>query len=481
VGFLTPDRVRKIALAGGVATTVCRARVPVRADWIDDTIYFADREGGVLNKVAARGGEPSELLSSFERLGYWGQVTSVLPGGRAALVSLPSRDSTTGDYAEIWVVPLNGGEPQTLPITGYGARYLPSGHLVFIRGGSVLAAPFDLDRLAVLGEAAAVLEGVTVESTFLRVHAAFSTNGTLAFVPGQDLSLGVPAWMDREGREGVLDLEEGHYGAFDLAAGDRSFALQVADVRDYIRVWDAEDGARDLALSGSTGWPVWSPDGTRLALWGRVPGAETFGLLLHEFRGGTTGLLVSSDALPAGTAVWNPESWVESDRIGISGWGSDSIGIVSVASPEDRVWKRGASGSGWGRWGVALSPAAPWVAYNSNEGTGRYQVWIEEIDGETRKQVSTDGGLEPVWCRACGELFYRHGNRVFASRIVFEPQFYVGAPRQVFVARDFVDTKGISFRVSSDGQRLYYVRRSKPPVRDRIHIIHNWFEELASR
>ena len=48
----------------------------------------------------------------------------------------------------------------------------------------------------------------------------------------------------------------------------------------------------------------------------------------------------------------------------------------------------------------------------------------------------------------------------------------------VFETPDFVDTAGISFRVSSDGERLYYVRRSTPPVRDRIHIVENWFSEL---
>ena len=41
-----------------------------------------------------------------------------------------------------------------------------------------------------------------------------------------------------------------------------------------------------------------------------------------------------------------------------------------------------------------------------------------------------------------------------------------------------MDRKGISTRVSSDSERLYYVRRSESPVRDRIHIVHNWFDEL---
>ena len=86
--------------------------------------------------------------------------------------------------------------------------------------------------------------------------------------------------------------------------------------------------------------------------------------------------------------------------------------------------------------------------------------------------------MEPVWCRKCDELFYRNANQILASQITLEPQLEVTAPRVVFEATDFIDTKGISFRVSSDGQRLYYIRRGKQPVRDRIQVVHNWIQSL---
>ena len=121
------------------------------------------------------------------------------------------------------------------------------------------------------------------------------------------------------------------------------------------------------------------------------------------------------------------------------------------------------------------------VAYGSAEGTGALQVWVEQVEGSGRGQVSTDGGLEPDWCRQCNELFYRQGNRFFASRISAGSQLEIGPPQLVFEAPDFLDTKGISFRVSADGQRIYYVRRSRPPARDRIHIVHDWYEEFRDR
>lgn len=64
------------------------------------------------------------------------------------------------------------------------------------------------------------------------------------------------------------------------------------------------------------------------------------------------------------------------------------------------------------------------------------------------------------------------------SRVIRKQQIEISPPREVFELPGFVDTMGISFRVSSDGRRAYYVRRGEAPAQDRIHIVHNWFEEL---
>ena len=474
LGFLTQDRVKKVTLVGGAPATLCRASTPISATWIGDTIYFADLIGQSLVGVPAAGGEPSELLDSSMHLGAIGGVSTVLPGGRAVLISVGSDESTRSDYNQIWVVSLEGAEDKVLPITGSDARYLPSGHLVFGSGGSLLAAPFDLERLELTGDAVPVLEDVAMESIFGKVHAAFADNGTVAFVSGNDLARGRLAWVDRQGNEGVLDVPEQVYGVFDLAPDDRRFAVQVPDVRDYVWIWSAEDGGRALTGPASVGWPVWSPDGTRLAVWSKSPGGAAERLLIHDIRTGADRELLSSES----RVVAN--SWVRTGRIGVSDY-ARGVAVLSVISPPDRLWTREAANGYLGVWGAVLSPDGALVAYSSTEGGGRFQVWVEEVDGSERGQVSTDGGMEPVWCRQCGELFYREGNRVLASRITRKPQLEISNPRVVFELPDFVDTSGISFKVSSDGGRAYYVRRGESPVRDRIHIVHNWFEELERR
>jgi serine/threonine-protein kinase len=468
LGFLTQDRVKKVALAGGNATTLCRAWAPVMAKWIDDTIYFSDQMGFALASVPAVGGECSEIFHSYQRLGSLGWISDVLPEGAGALVSLMSKESSSADYAEIWVVSLEGGDDRALPVTGFGARYLPSGHLVFAGGGKMQAAPFDLEDLDLRGEAVPVLDAVAHESIFGVVQMSVSDSGAVAFVPGGDLAHGRLAWVDRQGGEGLLDMPEKVYGVFDVAPDDRRFALQVADVRDYIWLWDAEGGGKTLASAASTWCPLWSPDGEQLAYWAEPHGGAAGGVMVHDLRSGATRVLLQTET----EGQLQPNSWARADLLGISSYLPAKVGVVSASSPAEPVWVEQGDAGALSVWPAALAPDASWIAYGSGN------VWLEEIDGDVRRQISTDGGVEPIWCRDCDELFYRQGNRIFASRITLEPKLEIGPPRVLFRAVDFVDTKGMSYGISPDGQRAYFVRRTAPPARDRVHIILNWFDEL---
>jgi Tol biopolymer transport system component len=468
LGFLTQDRVKKVALAGGNATTLCRAWAPVMAKWIDDTIYFSDQMGFALASVPAVGGECSEIFHSYQRLGSLGWISDVLPEGAGALVSLMSKESSSADYAEIWVVSLEGGDDRALPVTGFGARYLPSGHLVFAGGGKMQAAPFDLEDLDLGGEAVPVLDAVAHESIFGVVQMSVSDSGAIVFVPGGDLARGRLAWVDRQGGEGLLDVPEKVYGVFDVAPDDRRFALQVADVRDYIWLWDAEGGGKTLASAASTWCPLWSPDGEQLAYWAEPHGGAAGGVMVHDLRSGATRVLLQTET----EGQLQPNSWARADLLGISSYLPAKVGVVSASSPAEPVWVEQGDAGALSVWPAALAPDASWMAYGSGN------VWLEEIDGDVRRQISTDGGVEPIWCRDCDELFYRQGNRIFASRITLEPKLEIGPPRVLFRAVDFVDTKGMSYGISPDGQRAYFVRRTAPPARDRVHIILNWFDEL---
>ena len=462
VGFLTADRVKKASLDGGPVTTLCQVRTPVAASWIDDTIYFTGNGGVLLLSVPESGGVPTLVLDHADQsIG-----SALLPGGGKALVGQRSPDSSSRDYARLRIVSLEGGDDNDLGIVGYSPQYVASGHLAFVRGDALMVAPFDVERLDVTGEPTPLIEGVAVESTFGQVHFDFAANGMLAYVPGGDVTRGRLAWVDREGNRGVFEMPARSYGVFDLAPDDRRFAIHVPDVRDHIQIWDQEQGGRELPLQTGAGWPIWRPDGAALAF-----AAGDGGVYVHNMESGA-----ATELFPIGGRVLL-DSWAGRDRIGYSM--ANRIGVVSAESPREPLWARGSEdGESLMNRFVAVSPDGALVAYSTFEDGSRFQVWVEEINSKRRIQVSTDGGMEPVWCRACGQLFYRLGNRVMVTRITTEGRLAASAPAQAFEAPDFVDTNGVSYRVSSDGRRLYYIRRSRPLVRDRIHIVQNWAADL---
>jgi hypothetical protein len=64
------------------------------------------------------------------------------------------------DRTEIVVERLVTGERRRLVEGGADARYLPSGHLVFVRHGTLMAVPFDANRLEVTEGSIGMLAGV---------------------------------------------------------------------------------------------------------------------------------------------------------------------------------------------------------------------------------------------------------------------------------------------------------------------------------
>jgi len=129
-----------------------------------------------------------------------------------------------------------------------------------------------------------------------------------------------------------------------------------------------------------------------------------------------------------------------------------------------------------------FSPDGRWLAYSSDE-TGVYEVYVRSLpDGKVTRQVSDGGGTEAQWLPN-GDLFYRVGQRWFATRVSTEPtlRWDPDPPRLVFDT-DFVDTPGWSYAVSPDGQRLLVVKAAGPPINQgRISLIVNWQSALAKK
>jgi len=475
VGFLTRDRVKKISLRGGGPITLCEAPSLVRATWAhDDVIYFGSNEAMVLNSVPANGGEPKlimDLMSfpSDDRPNLRGIFNGILPDGQSALVTVRLETSIGGDSSRIYALSLETLEKKLLIEGGYDARYVPSGHLLFARTGVLMAAPFDLERLQVQGEPQVVLEGVSMESLFTQVQVSFSDSGTLVYAPGGDAAVGRIARVDRQGKTELLPVPDRVYGAFDLSPNNQQLAVQVADVNDYIWIYDLPRGeGRRLVATGPNQWPKWSPNGERMAFIAR--GVEQSFIVERRFDTQGERDLMAGDYSLLLPGDWSPDGSV----LSVSDYSRGALGFVSTGQEPEVEWLAPPRGVKY--LFPAFSPDGRWVAYNSDE-TGQFEIWVRSFpDGEQVHQISTEGGSESVWGTS-GELFYHSGHRWMVVRVSTSPQLQ-WEPPELAVETEYVDTPGVSYDVSSDGRYLYVIKSAHPPDPTRLYVVQNWFEEL---
>jgi Tol biopolymer transport system component/tRNA A-37 threonylcarbamoyl transferase component Bud32 len=461
LGFLTDDKVKRVAIDGGTPVTLCDAVAPVRATWTNnDNIYFGESEGQRIARVPAAGGGATLLAPSANDTTF----SQALPDGAWALATAKTR-GISHDYSDVVLLSLTGGPSKVLVHSGYDARFVSPGYLLFGRAGSLFAVRFDAGRREVIGEPQPVVAGVAMESFFSQVHAAVSDNGLIAYVPGGDRALGRLAWVDRQGRTEVLSPPARIYGSLALSPNGQRLAVHMADVTDYIWVYDFGRGeGRGLTFKGNSGWPVWNPDNATIAFSAYQSTKSRIMVRQADGGGAVRQLGPEFDNLKSPTS-WSPDGRM----LATDAWPGDS-GFLSVNDGVvNRGWMRG--------WGAVFSPDGRWVAYTSTE--ARSEIVVSSYpDGKITHQISTDGGIEPLWC-SCGELFYRNGNRWMSASIRTQPELTWQPPRLAFQT-DFVDTPGLSYAVSPDGKRLLVVKPATPDVRSRVHLVTNWMERLKT-
>lgn len=463
LGFLTDTHVKKVALGGGVPVTVCEAQTPVRARWTrDDTIYFSTDYGLGLWRIAGTGGRPERVDqpdSSFTRF------SDVSLDGRWALRTDRMR-SISGDYASVSIVPLAGGPARVVIPSAYDARFVGERTLVFARAATLHTIAFDPDRGVTEGESRPVAAGVAMDALFQQVHVAVSSE-IIAYVAAGELARGRLAWVNERGDTEYLNAPATTYGALDLSDDGRRMAVHVGDVTDYVWIYDfTRREGRRLVVGESGGWPVWGPDGQTLAVraWPNES-ADSRVLSLRDDGGGPPREIAGRAARPLGAYSWSPDGRVLA--LSTLGGGDATVSFAGAEGATARATELTFAGHM-----PSFSPDGRFVAYTSVE-TGQVEVFVRSFpDGGIARQISTDGGGEPVWC-PCGDLFYRNGNRWMSVRVRTQPDLQWDTPRLRFET-DFVDTPGRSYDVSPDGRRLLVVKSATEVARHRIELVVNW-------
>ncbi len=224
-------------------------------------------------------------------------------------------------------------------------------------------------------------------------------------------------WLDREGRETAASVRKGSHDIDSRLAPDgQSLALEVtATETSPITVW-IHDLERDVRTALTPGlratFPVWSPDSRQVAL-RLADGIEPQGIYVLPVDRSEPPRLVLAE--PEDLALLPMDGSVDGERLLYV----QSPTTSRQRSPENGLWSIEIAGGdpevfldspGASEVDARYSPDGHWVVYRSDQ-SGQYEIYLRPAAGGGEIRVSADGGSNPEWNPAGGELFFLRGLR----------------------------------------------------------------------
>ena len=507
VGFFVDSELKRLTVeTGEIRTVATRGPELLRSfgRWTEnETILLVADEG--IFKVPAEGGEMRQITQvarDANESAHW--YPQLLPGQQSLLFNVShTGDSNPSDWA-ISIAPLDDPDARVHIENGSDPRYLHTGHILFARGGKLLAVPLDVNRLEVTGAPFVVLENIMHgeggANTNLNLGAAqFSTadTGTLAYVPGgvYDPTINELLLVTKLGDVTRLSVSPGSYTVPRFSpAGDRTAYITRADRRIYVYDLDLEIPVR-LTSEGRFYWLAWSPDGSQLAA--------------SRFDSAGSGIYViaadgSGEPRRIYSALGRVASWSVDDVLAIlhspvpgSPWGIWTLPVDGNAEPEPFLETSAENaafspdGNETSAQNPTFSPDGKWIAYSSFE-TGRWEVYVRPYpEGAPAYRISADGGTSPLWSPDGKQLMFT-GIRseakgdtrpIMVADLATTPEFRQSRPRKLLDAPRFGTYPIESYDISPDGERFVIATSNfdlEPHEVTQINIVTNWFEELTA-
>ncbi|HSD72507.1 MAG TPA: hypothetical protein VLE54_06940, partial [Thermoanaerobaculia bacterium] len=478
IGFFANDRLKKIAVAGGPALTICTAVDGRGGTWSrDGSIFFALRNSPIY-RVAETGGSAVEVTKlDGKRTDTSHRWPAVLPDGRHFLY-LASPQGSASENNALFLASADGKENRKLLQPAPMNALYASGHLLYGRENTLMAQPFDPDRGRFVGEAFPIAENVFVDPLFSRAAFSASENGVLAYQTGEALLGARFSWYDRTGKElGPATSEPLTARGFRLSPDDSRLAANIFDLAGgNMDIWviDLKRGVRSRLTFEPTieTSPVWSSDGARIAYSSDRRGQP----LLVKSASGTAGeeiLFQSDDAK-------NPTSWSTDGRF--------LLFTRTLPKTKTDVWVLPLFGdrkpfplvqSQFIDRNGQFSPDGRWVAYVSDE-SGRLEIFVVPFPGPGGKwQVSTGGGSGPHWSADGTELFYVTGDRdLMTVEVKSGSEFQASSPKPLFSLSSL--TPVTVFEVSRDGRR-FLQGIPREATGSPVTLVLNWTAELGKK
>ncbi len=427
---------KRIPARGGAPLSITTLRPSIlNPSWgLDGSILFAGQEG--LYRVAVGGGgEPVHILATTLLSSHFPKY---LPGRTSVLYT---HQSFTVE-PELRLLDVESGEVTFLG-PGWDARYLETGHLIYASpGGSMVAAPFDVDRGEITGPSVPIIDAVATGPDYRGLPFAMGQSGSAVYAVGVSSVAETLVEVDLEGRESpIRGLTVGNFSGPRYDPTGRYISYQF---NGDLWILDLVLGTRDTLQEARPSFnATWSADGSKIAFTqARRPSAELFQILIRD-----TSLESPAEPLIESVNFIVPTAWSpDGSRLLYTAWppdgsqrhssefqnlvqaGTEDIWIVdtdSLAATEPYL-----RADGWNDGWASLSPDGGWAAYQSNE-EGSNAVYVRTFPDPGEKiKVSEGDGIGPRWSGS--RIFYRNGDTTKVTNVRTEPTFEVLSHETLF-------------------------------------------------
>jgi serine/threonine protein kinase len=493
VAFFTNSQLKAVGFAGEVPRVLADIE-PSRGivgTWDDQgRIFFGQAGSFDLYAVSAVGGEPTIFAErgDYDDLDY----PDVLPGGEWVIFS---GSRTVGNWSggDVLVQNVSTGERKVVLAGGHFARYLPTGHLVFARNGTLYAVAFDIEQLETRGEAVPVVQSIATDETGGFAMYAVATNGTLIYEPGVSEGRGRAAvvQVDREGRSRAVTREFGDYRRPRVSPDGRRIAVEVTDSTSATHIWviDIATGSgAQLTFEGTENrYAIWAPDGGDVFFTSNRNGEYAIYRKPADGTGDATrvlpgsNVLIPTDVTPEGTLVYQDASEDGDRDILLFDLESGDAPRPFLATPADEGRAR-------------ISSDGRWMVYVSDEsGVLRAYARPHPPAEGGRRAISAGPASAPTWSPGGDEIYFigpPPGPLMAVGLETSDNTIVPAAPRELFGFVFSYEIPGLTdsfpYDVMPDGgfvavQRAEILEAQEAGEADAdstLNVVLNWFAEL---
>jgi Tol biopolymer transport system component len=480
IGFFADGKLKRIEARGGPPLTLCDAAAGFGGTWNrEGAIVFAPNGRGPLYRVSASGGTSSPVtILDFAKHETTHRWPSFLPDGRHFLYRAGSNVNVIDATIRVGSVDSPGRDSRVIIPSQLNAIY-SQGYLLFLRGNTLMAQPFDANRLSTTADAVTVAEQIQTMSNLGRAVFTVSANGFLVYRTGSLEPTVQLAWFDRiSGKQtGTLGQPENSNGI--RLSPDRKGAsvatLDVATGNRDIWLYDVARGLKTTRFTSDPGehrHPIWSPDGRWIVFTSNRKGH--FDLYRKPSNGAGPEELLYADEKEKYPSSFSPDGKWLLYMVYLDPSSKDQLWILPVEEtpPSERKpvpFAPTRFNSSWGEF----SPDGRWIAYVSDEST-RNEIYVAPFPGPGRKgRISPAGGNQPLWRTDGKEIFYISSDRRLMVAEVSSKgdALEIGAVRPLF--GPIPEVFGRSYDVSADGQR-FLVTVAQQSNSEPLTVVHDW-------